>query len=79
MAKFRSDASTMFPTALPAPAARGRLLTLDLGVAYELDSTGEEHVRAVREQVRTGHYAPSVDDVAERIVAWLVPAPNHTM
>lgn len=77
MTKFRNDASTLTPTARPAPVSRRRFGTLDLGDAYALDAVGEEHLRAVREQVRTGHYAPPVDDIAERLVAWLAPAPDY--
>ncbi len=81
MTKFRNDAatipSTSTTTGRPAPVSRGRFRTLDLGDAYALDVVAEEHLREVREQVRTGHYAPPVDDIAERIVAWLVPAADH--
>lgn len=77
MTTFRNDASTFTPTVRPAPRSLRRFGTLDLGDAYALDALGEEHLRAVREQVRTGHYAPPVDDIAERIVAWLVPSADH--
>jgi hypothetical protein len=70
MTTFRNDAGTLMPTVRPAPRSLRRFGTLDLGDAYAL-------LRAVREQVRTGRYAPPVDDIAERIVAWLVPFADH--